>query len=286
MEPLYVNIDLVSSNALLEVYQEENGWEEVDYSEINLPDVRQIQILGHGSYGTVYKCTFRGRQVAVKIANNSNDLSHSLVEAKHLHSFCHPNIVNLYALFRGESSGIVIELMEGGSLDESLSYLHSNNFIHCDIKPANMLLSKNYKTLKLCDFGTVANKNVNLCDNKGSAAWMAPEVFQGESYTHKSDIYSLGISMWEMATRKYPFDDINEPNHVTILWMVLNGGLRPPKVDKLPKPLMELIERCWSADPNDRPCSEEIEKSLEMFMKVLPNTNIVLTQFLNFDVSA
>lgn len=49
--------------------------------------------------------------------------------------------------------------------------------------------------------------------------------------------------MWEMATRKYPFDDINEPNHVTILWMVLNDGLRPPKVDKLPKPLMELIER-------------------------------------------
>lgn len=59
MEPLYVNIDLESCNAPLEVYQEENGWEEVDYSEINLPDVRQIQILGHGSYGTVYKCTFR-----------------------------------------------------------------------------------------------------------------------------------------------------------------------------------------------------------------------------------
>lgn len=299
MEPLYVNIDLESCNAPPEVYQEENGWEEVDYSEVNLPDVRQIQILGHGSYGTVYKCTFRGRQVAVKIANNSNDLSHLLVEAKHLHGFCHPNIVNLYALFRGEFCGIVIELMEGGSLDEllhlhkdltfqtfhvlnwslqvskALSYLHSNNFIHCDIKPANMLLSKDYKTLKLCDFGTVANQNSNLCDNKGSAAWMAPENFQGESYTHKSDIYSFGISMWEMATRKYPFDDINEPNHVTILWMVLNDGLRPPKVDKLPKPLMELIERCWSANPNDRPSSEEIKKSLEMFMEVLPNTYIL-----------
>ena len=49
--------------------------------------------------------------------------------------------------------------------------------------------------------------------------------------------------MWEMATRKYPFDDISEPNYITILWMVLNDGLRPPKVDKLPKPLMELIER-------------------------------------------
>lgn len=45
-----------------------------------------------------------------------------------------------------------------------------------------MLLSKDYKTLKLCDFGTVANQNSNLCDNKGSAAWMAPENFQGERF--------------------------------------------------------------------------------------------------------
>jgi len=45
-----------------------------------------------------------------------------------------------------------------------------------------MLLSKDYKTLKLCDFGTVANQNSNLCDNKGSAAWMAPEVFQGQRF--------------------------------------------------------------------------------------------------------
>uniref|UniRef100_A0A915NR71 Mitogen-activated protein kinase kinase kinase n=1 Tax=Meloidogyne floridensis TaxID=298350 RepID=A0A915NR71_9BILA len=121
MEPLYVNIDLESSNAPPEVYQGENGWEEVDYSEVKLPDVRQIQILGHGSYGTVYKCTFRDRQVAVKVANNSNDFTHLLVEAKYLHGFCHPNIVNLYALFRGEVCGIVMELMEGGSLDEYFS---------------------------------------------------------------------------------------------------------------------------------------------------------------------
>ncbi|KAL7080709.1 hypothetical protein ACQ4LE_000362 [Meloidogyne hapla] len=298
MEPLYVNIDLPSSSVPLEDCQDKKGYEEVEYSEVDLPEVHHIKILGHGAYGTVYRCSFRGRPAAVKIAN-THDLSHLLVEARHLHEFRHPNITTLYALFRGETSGIVMELMEGGSLDEllilrkdltyqdshvlnwslqvckALSYLHSHNYIHCDIKPANMLLSKEYKTLKLCDFGTVAEHKTGLNSNKGSAAWMAPEVFQGKSYNHKSDIYSLGISIWEMVTRKYPYDDINEPNHITILWRVSNDGLRPPKIDKLPKPFMELIERCWSANPDDRPCLEEIEKTLETFIEVLPNANIL-----------
>lgn len=65
-----------------------------------------------------------------------------------------------------------------------------------------MLLTFDYVTLKLCDFGTVAELKTSMTNNRGSAAWMAPEVFRGKKYDQKCDIFSFGIWMWEMITRR------------------------------------------------------------------------------------
>ena len=101
-----------------------------------------------------------------------------------------------------------------------------------------------------------------------------------------------------MIARKRPFADINEPNQYTILWWKANDWLKLPKINKIPTPLMELIERffyliflgfiscmykksevypfyvflpfyrCWSKNPDDRPCLEEIEETLKIFIEV------------------
>lgn len=68
-----------------------------------------------------------------------------------------------------------------------------------------MLLTFDYVTLKLCDFGTVAELKTSMTNNQGSAAWMAPEVFRGKKYDQKCDIFSFGIWMWEMITRRLKF---------------------------------------------------------------------------------
>lgn len=68
-----------------------------------------------------------------------------------------------------------------------------------------MLLTRDYITLKLCDFGTAIDLRANMTNNRGFAAWMAPEVFRGKKYDQKCDIFSFGILLWEMIARKYLF---------------------------------------------------------------------------------
>lgn len=65
-----------------------------------------------------------------------------------------------------------------------------------------MLLSNDFVTLKLCDFGTACELRSSMSDNRGSAAWMAPEVFQGRRYDQKCDVFSFGIFLWEMLARR------------------------------------------------------------------------------------
>ena len=86
-----------------------------------------------------------------------------------------------------------------------VEYLHSlkpKALIHRDLKSPNLLLVDRGLTLKICDFGTACDKQTIMTNNKGSAAWMAPEVFEGNTYTEKCDVFSWGIVMWETITRR------------------------------------------------------------------------------------
>lgn len=65
-----------------------------------------------------------------------------------------------------------------------------------------MLLTNDFITLKLCDFGTAAELRTSMTNNRGSAAWMAPEVFRGKKYNQKCDVFSFGILLWEIVSRK------------------------------------------------------------------------------------
>jgi serine/threonine protein kinase len=133
MEPLHIQVDLPSCNVSLEC-QDEDSYEVTNFNEIQFPDFQYVKTLGNGSYSSVVKCCFRvlksnfikfnyfikGRLAAAKIFKSDIDQSYLLDEAKHLHRLRHPNIISFYALFHGEKFGIVVELMEGGSLNECI----------------------------------------------------------------------------------------------------------------------------------------------------------------------
>uniref|UniRef100_G1KYM9 Mitogen-activated protein kinase kinase kinase 7 n=2 Tax=Anolis carolinensis TaxID=28377 RepID=G1KYM9_ANOCA len=157
---------------------------------------------------------------------------------------------------------------------QGVAYLHSMKpkaLIHRDLKPPNLLLVAGGTVLKICDFGTACDIQTHMTNNKGSAAWMAPEVFEGSNYSEKCDVFSWGIILWEVITRRKPFDEIGGPAF-RIMWAVHNGT-RPPLIKNLPKPIESLMTRCWSKDPSQRPSMEEIVKIMTHLMQYFPGAD-------------
>lgn len=116
------------------------------------------------------------------------------------------------------------------------------------------------QTIKLCDFGTLRMVDTEVTNQRGSAAWMAPEVFQTKSYSEKCDIYSWGIILWEVLSRRKPYEDTTES--CRIFWLVA-AGLRPPLLKECPEVLEQLMVRCWNKDSSLRPDIHTVETIMQ-----------------------
>uniref|UniRef100_A0A4W3JDE3 Mitogen-activated protein kinase kinase kinase 7 n=1 Tax=Callorhinchus milii TaxID=7868 RepID=A0A4W3JDE3_CALMI len=252
-------------------------------------------VVGRGAFGVVCKAKWREKDVAIKQIESESERKAFIVELRQLSRVTHPNIVKLYGACLNPVC-LVMEYAEGGSLynvlhgaeplpyytaahamswclqcAQGVAYLHGMKpkaLIHRDLKPPNLLLVAGGTVLKICDFGTACDIQTHMTNNKGSAAWMAPEVFEGSNYSEKCDVFSWGIILWEVITRRKPFDEIGGPAF-RIMWAVHNGT-RPPLIKNLPKPIESLMTRCWSKDPAQRPSMEEIVRIMMHLMKYFP----------------
>lgn len=112
-------------------------------------------------------------------------------------------------------------------------------FTNRDLKSPNLLLVMGGQTLKICDFGTACELSTYMTNNRGSAAWMAPEVFEGIYYSEKCDVYSWGVILWEVLSRKLPFENMSA---YKLMWAV-HSGMRPPIFYDCPKPIENLLKR-------------------------------------------
>ncbi|MBQ8299238.1 MAG: Stk1 family PASTA domain-containing Ser/Thr kinase [Clostridia bacterium] len=198
-----------------------------------------IEKIGSGGMATVYKakCRVLNRNVAIKIlkdefANDAEFIKRFQVEAQSAASLSHQNIVSIFDVGKDDSMHyIVMELIEGKTLKEiivengkvpwkdavkiaaqiasGLNQAHNHHIVHRDIKPHNIIITKD-GVAKVTDFGiakAVSNSTINAFGSTiGSVHYFSPEHARGGYTDEKSDIYSLGVVLYEMCTGKLPFD--------------------------------------------------------------------------------
>lgn len=139
--------------------------------------------------------------------------------------------------------------------------------MHRDIKPSNILVNSR-GGIKLCDFGVSGELINSIADTfVGTSTYMAPERIQGDRYTVKSDVWSYGLSIMELAIGKFPFSSNEEiedgdcaPAGILDLLQQIVHEPAPklPKSDAFPSILEDMIQRCLSKNPDDRPTPQEL----------------------------
>src|SRR5437773_4166935 len=138
-------------------------------------------------------------------------------------------------------------------LCESLYWIHEKDLIHCDLHSGNLLIEAGacfITDLGLC--GPVDEESSGKI--YGIIPYIAPEVLQGKKNTKQSDVYSVGMLMWEIFAGRPPFDD---RDHGPGLILKVCEGLRPPLLPNMPADYVETIEECWDVDPSKRPTIRE-----------------------------
>src|SRR6266542_8449 len=139
-------------------------------------------------------------------------------------------------------------------LCNSLYRIHEKDLIHCDLHSGNILMEGNacYITdLGLC--GPVDEESSNKI--YGIVSYIAPEVLQGKKHTKESDVYSIGMLMWEMFAGQPPFDD---RAHGFGLGLKICEGLRPPLLSNMPDDYAQMMQKCWDMNPSKRPTIDEL----------------------------
>ena len=144
-----------------------------------------------------------------------------------------------------------------------MSYLHANDVIHRDLKPANIYLDSFYPKISGFNISKEINDNKIQPNEtiKGTPAYIAPEIYLYKGYSKASDVYSFSLIVFELLTGTKPYQMMMNPKEIKT--EVVEKNYRPQLTNKIPKIYQDLIEKCWSPDPKDRPTFAEIINELE-----------------------
>lgn len=278
-------------------------------SVIHWEQLRSIESVGSGGFGSVYKADYFGKTVALKKVKkqtknrlasrqsfwaelNAAHLRHKHVVRVIAATTCVPlecedtnNIGMILMEYVGSRNlhQVIYECVEplqedrwlryAAHIAHGLRFLHSHNIVHLDIKPANVLISSE-DLCKIADFGCslklergceVSACGASVSHVGGTYTHRSPELLKGEAVSPKADIFSFGITMWQLITRKQPYT--GDRQHV--LYAVVAHNLRPcvtqqPQfVSEQGQSCRSLLERCWSREAGCRPTAQELVPCLE-----------------------
>lgn len=274
-------------------------------STVQWRELRGLEPIGSGGFGRVFRGTYFGETVAVKHVRRARNKLASRqsfwaeLNAAHLR---HENLVRVIAAttmtpptvlareeearvgtivmeFAGEVSlqrliydgteplPVALCLRYAKDIARALSHLHAHGVVHLDVKPANVLLAHEGRC-KLADFGCSLQLDRNsACTAQigGTYTHRAPELLRGERVTPRADVYSFGVTLWQLLTCDQPYHE--ERQHV--IYAVVAYGLRPElerEEFRHPggRPCRELLSRCWAAEPNLRPGARDVLTELEI----------------------
>lgn len=273
----------------------------IDAWEINRTELVMHQQLGVGQWGIVSEAVWRKHNIRVAVKTLKEEMMHLeeefLEEAELMKSMRHPNLVQLLGVCTREPPiYIITEFMTKGNLLDylrscdhdqingfvlmymatqicsAMSYLESRNYIHRDLAARNCLVSDNH-LVKVADFGLTRKVEPDEVYTAHVGAkfpikWTAPEGLAYNKFTSKSDVWSFGVLLWEIATygmTPYPGVELSE------VFYTLNSGHRMGRPTGCPEPIHELMQQCWSWEPCDRPAFWELHEQLQ---SLLLNPNI------------
>ncbi|KAK4058224.1 Protein kinase of the Mitotic Exit Network [Microbotryomycetes sp. JL221] len=279
--PLSSSLSSQGSNVRTKLVLHENGKPSLTY--------QLGECIGRGQFGSVYRALNlnSGRIVAVKRISLADktvaEIEQLSSEVQLLKSLSHPSVVNYEGLVKTEHNlNIILEYIENGSLQktlkafgdlpealvasyvvkilEGLDYLHSQHVVHCDLKAANILTTKN-GNVKLSDFGVSLNLNAIVSQSMSSSPkvdgtpnWMPPEVIQLRGASTASDIWSLGCTIVELITGKPPYADLNT---MSAMFRIVEDEC-PPIPEACSNELKMFLKSCFKKDPSQRPTAVQL----------------------------
>jgi tetratricopeptide (TPR) repeat protein len=246
--------------------------------------------IGQGGMGTVFRAhdNVLDRDVAVKLMSGTRlgteGRSRLLVEAQTVAKLKHPNIVTVYDAGEFENQPyVVMEYVQGVTLNEyqpdgleriieiarqicaALQHAHEQNIVHRDLKPENVIIEPDGST-RLMDFGLAVSTATRMTEDgviSGTVFYMSPEQAFGYEVTPQSDLYSLGVILYELTTQQLPFE---AEDALAVITQHIHAPVVPPRAknEQIPIQLNDLILSLLNKEPHDRPKSaSEVSSLLE-----------------------
>ena len=278
--------------------------EGIDSHVIPYSSIEMGEQLGEGSFSTVFKGKWNNEEVAIKLMNVDDKMDVELKrkifsewrrEVETMRILVHPNIVamkgicvepllmvldlcniDLYHYLSDESRAMnwKLRLQFAYDVAKGMEFLHSVTppIIHRDLKSPNVLvkeLDQGRFTAKIADFGLSVRFGLTSAlvgAEVENPYWTAPEVQKNEQYTEKCDVYSYGIILWELLTRKEVFGEVRWISEVE---KMVQRGDRPEIPAECPRPYEVLVQKCWSGTASERPSFSQITALLSKISDML-----------------